>query len=453
MSSLLISGCAAWDSTGKTIKKDEPIHGELLDVPTVLAPSLGLKFSMVFSGPTACHTICVTEEGKAYSFGRNANGQLGHGDTLTRGAPTQIKALENCRITKAACGKNHTLLLTSGGEVWSCGGNTFGQLGIGKTGDDHHKPHLVNNVGSKVVDVAAGVEFSMLVSEEGKVYSCGHPEYGALGHGTDGRYIISTGREGFREQNTPLQITSWHTSDPKGKDFLGGQVETPTIKRVYSGNKHSLAADSEGGLWSWGYNGYGRLGLNDPHDRKRPCKIEFFTGPNAIKGLDLVCAGGATSGAVTTLGQLYTWGQIKKVGESQVRPWPEQNLTGWRIRCMSFGNESFAIAADANKEARRPWMEGCDSSPHVITWGGAKYGELGYGPKKKSSANPATVDSLTDKMCKQVATGMGHCAFLMDKDADISGLPEYEPPADVQAKAGQKRGAPPAKGGASKKKK
>ena len=29
----------------------------------------------------------------------------------------------------------------------------------------------------------------------------------------------------------------------------------------------------QGGLWSWGTNGYGRLGLNDPHDRKRPCKV------------------------------------------------------------------------------------------------------------------------------------------------------------------------------------
>lgn len=35
--------------------------------------------------------MAVTEEGKAYSFGRNDKGQLGHGDTMTRGAPTIIK--------------------------------------------------------------------------------------------------------------------------------------------------------------------------------------------------------------------------------------------------------------------------------------------------------------------------------------------------------------------------
>ena len=31
------------------------------------------------------------------------------------------------------------------------------------------------------------------------MFSFGHPEFGALGHGTDGKYIISTAKEGFRE--------------------------------------------------------------------------------------------------------------------------------------------------------------------------------------------------------------------------------------------------------------
>ena len=53
----------------------------------------------------------------------------------------------------------------------------------------------------------------------------------------------------------------------------GNIVEPPVIKRIYCGKKHTLAVDEDGGIWSWGNNGYGRLGLNDPHDRKRPCKV------------------------------------------------------------------------------------------------------------------------------------------------------------------------------------
>ena len=125
----------------------------------------------------------------------------------------------------------------------------------------------------QIVDIAAGVDFSVIVTEEGRTLSFGHPEFGVLGHGTDGKFIISTGKEGFREVSTPQLIDKWHLPDVKGKDYLGAAVDSPTIKRVCCGNKHTLAVDAEGGMWSWGFNGYGRLGLNDPHDRKRPCKV------------------------------------------------------------------------------------------------------------------------------------------------------------------------------------
>ena len=153
------------------------------------------------------------------------------------------------------------------------------------------------------------------------------------------------------------------------------------------------------------------------HASMTSLQVEFFQGPHAIKNPDLVVAGGASSGAVDGIGQLYTWGQIKKVGESQVRrhdlscvadvvwkvrPHAEHNLGGWRVRSLSFGNESFAISCDGNKEPRRPWVEGCESIPHVITWGTSKYGELGYGGSKKSSANPDIVSSLTGFTVKKV---------------------------------------------------
>jgi alpha-tubulin suppressor-like RCC1 family protein len=57
-------------------------------------------------------------------------------------------------------------------------------------------------------------------------------------------------------------------------------VDPPCIKRICCGNKHTLAVDAEGSMWSWGFNGYGRLGLNDPHDRKRPCKVSSCPFPS-----------------------------------------------------------------------------------------------------------------------------------------------------------------------------
>jgi alpha-tubulin suppressor-like RCC1 family protein len=44
--------------------------------------------------------------------GRNEKGQLGVGDTKRRDVPTVIEALREHNIVGAACGKNHTLILT-----------------------------------------------------------------------------------------------------------------------------------------------------------------------------------------------------------------------------------------------------------------------------------------------------------------------------------------------------
>lgn len=44
--------------------------------------------------------------------GRNEKGQLGVGDTKRRDVPTLIEALKDRNVVGAACGKNHTLILT-----------------------------------------------------------------------------------------------------------------------------------------------------------------------------------------------------------------------------------------------------------------------------------------------------------------------------------------------------
>ena len=106
---------------------------------------------------------------------------------MNRGTPTLVKAMESLRVTNVAVGKTHTLFLTSGGEVWGCGSNKFGELGLGKTSDVEDKPKQITSLSSKVVDVGAGEEFSMVVLDDGSVFSFGHPEMGALGHGTDGK--------------------------------------------------------------------------------------------------------------------------------------------------------------------------------------------------------------------------------------------------------------------------
>lgn len=69
-------------------------HGECNDVfiPRAIDALRGRAVVRVACGDT--HTLAVTEAGDLYSFGRNANGQLGHGTTDDSLAPRLIEALK-----------------------------------------------------------------------------------------------------------------------------------------------------------------------------------------------------------------------------------------------------------------------------------------------------------------------------------------------------------------------
>lgn len=75
--------------------------------------------------------MIVTEDGKVLTWGRNDRGQLGHGDTIRRDEPTEVESLKDYEIVSGAVGRGHTLFLTSKGQVFGCGDNKMGQLGIG----------------------------------------------------------------------------------------------------------------------------------------------------------------------------------------------------------------------------------------------------------------------------------------------------------------------------------
>jgi len=78
------------------------------------------------------HSILVDNGGRVFAFGSNKHGQLGIGSFNDEFQPQVIGRLHD-RVTQAACGTDHTLLLTGSGQVYSFGNNSHGQLGISNT--------------------------------------------------------------------------------------------------------------------------------------------------------------------------------------------------------------------------------------------------------------------------------------------------------------------------------
>ena len=83
------------------------------------------------------------DDGSVYASGYNDHGQLGLG-TADHARPhpvlQRMSALpRGATVTQVACGARHTVLLTDDGAVFSCGVNDQGQLGLGST--DFHRHH------------------------------------------------------------------------------------------------------------------------------------------------------------------------------------------------------------------------------------------------------------------------------------------------------------------------
>lgn len=63
--------------------------------------------------------MVLLQNGEVYTFGSNIYGQLGVGDLVAHAGPVHVKL--SGIITQVAAGSNHTVVLTSKGEVFTFG--------------------------------------------------------------------------------------------------------------------------------------------------------------------------------------------------------------------------------------------------------------------------------------------------------------------------------------------
>ena len=90
----------------------------------------------------AYHNIAKCEKFKGewiyYVWGRNCQGQLGLGYYNEYNSIQENKFLKYKNVVDVAAGLNFTVVLTDKGQVFGCGDNGFSQLGLGK-GNVHIK--------------------------------------------------------------------------------------------------------------------------------------------------------------------------------------------------------------------------------------------------------------------------------------------------------------------------
>lgn len=128
-------------------------------------------------------TLALTSGGKAWSWGANANFELGRGDNHSRSKPSIIPEIEGMHVVQIACGGFHSAVLTSDGRVltWGRGGN--GQLGHGSW-NNGRAPQVVEALAHlRVAYIACGSFSTAAITEMGELYCWGKNKDHQLGFG------------------------------------------------------------------------------------------------------------------------------------------------------------------------------------------------------------------------------------------------------------------------------
>jgi RCC1 and BTB domain-containing protein len=151
-------------------------------------------------GVRACahtfHSVCVLENGEVVSWGWGKHGRLGHDSQQDCFEPMKIRNFgrtapdgldrvlrERIRIVEVACGVNHTLLRERTGRIFACGKGSNGRLGCGDQ-VDHVMPVVIPALTpDKVIvdEIYCGRAYSAVVTADRVLMTFGNGENGQLG--------------------------------------------------------------------------------------------------------------------------------------------------------------------------------------------------------------------------------------------------------------------------------
>ncbi|XP_077213141.1 regulator of chromosome condensation (RCC1) family protein isoform X2 [Tasmannia lanceolata] len=140
------------------------------------------------------HSSAITVDGELYMWGNNSSGQLGLGRKAEKKiyTPSRVECLAGIHMKMVALGSEHSIAVTDDGDALSWGAGGSGRLGHGHQSSilgflrssSEYTPRLIKNIeGVKVRKIAAGLLQSACIDEQGSVFAFGERTIDKLGFG------------------------------------------------------------------------------------------------------------------------------------------------------------------------------------------------------------------------------------------------------------------------------
>ncbi|MEA3477798.1 MAG: CHAP domain-containing protein, partial [Bacteroidota bacterium] len=278
-------------------------------------------------------------------------------------------------------------------KAW--GSNNAGQLGNDTVGEEPEG--IVDVLGlENVAAVAAGYIHSMALTEDGQVWAWGNNIEGQIGVGKQGRATPDI--------PLPVRVFGPYETDADDDGKPDGGTYLTDIVAIATSDCHNLALSYSGKVYAWGENHKGQCGCDEKWNNKiTPVEVMKKIGECLvpISGIIAIATGSNHSMALTSDGEVYTWGYNSRgqlgnppitddppyflyypISKTAVKVWADQSGTPLTdVNKIGAGrNHSFAILDDGNTAA----------------WGENKKGQLGIGYFGDKEDLPVNVINITN---------------------------------------------------------
>ena len=297
-----------------------------------------------------------------WGWGPNSHAALGLTSVTTYSSP--VTAVVTGAWTSVATGDTMSAAIKGDGTLWTCGYNTYGQLGDGTT-SNRSSFVQVSGGGTNWQQVGVGLQTAAAVKSDGTLWTWGIANYNGTSYA--GTY------------SSPVTIAGGGTN----------------WSQVSIGGLFGAAVKTDGTMWVWGDNATGCLGTGQGPIANQQIGSPITTINGGTNWKQVACGYYNTVAAVKTDGTLWTCGynnnyQLGNAGGN----------TSSFVTTMGGGTNWSQVSAGWGH------MSAIKTDGTLWSWGYNTFGQIGNGSATNVSS-PVT-NSLGGTNWKQVACGYGH---------------------------------------------